>query len=227
MERELRALGKVLRAEEKPCIYVLGGAKAEDAAAICEYVFSHGTADYVLTGGVIGHLFLHAQGVALGEATVDYLKSRDFLQYVPAIQNLLATYPDKIRMPVDFGVNVAGRRLDVGLQDLPTPYSIFDIGVKTVAAYGPLLDRAKIIVLSGPMGVYEQDAFMVGTKGIFEKVAKSSAFSVAGGGNTIEALEKLGLTDDISYISTGGGALIEYLTGKTLPGVQALLTKRD
>jgi phosphoglycerate kinase len=227
MERELRALGKVRRAEENPCIYVLGGAKAEDASAICEYVFSHGTADYVLTGGVIGHLFLHAKGVDLGNATVDYLKSRDFLQYVPAIQNLLATYPDKMWTPVDFGVNVVGKRLDVGLPDLPTSHSIFDIGEKTVAAYGPLIDKAKIIVLSGPMGVYEQDAFMVGTKGIFEKVAKSSAFSVAGGGNTIEALEKLGLTNDISYISTGGGALIEYLTGKTLPGVQALLTKGE
>jgi phosphoglycerate kinase len=227
MERELRALGKVRRGEEKPCIYVLGGAKAEDGAAVCEYVLGHGTADYVLAGGVIGHLFLHAKGVALGEATVDYLKSKNFLQYVPTIQNLLTKYPDKIQMPVDFGVDVEGKREDIGVQDLPTAYSILDIGSKTVEAFSHLLGKAKIIVLSGPLGVYERDEFMLGTKGVFEKVAKSTAFSVTGGGNTIEALEKLGLTDDISYISTGGGALMEYLIGKTLPGVQALRKKGD
>jgi phosphoglycerate kinase len=218
MERELQALGKVRRGEDKPCIYVLGGAKAEDGAAVCEYVLSNGTADYVLTGGVIGHLFLHAKGVALGEATVNYLKNKNFLQYVPKIQELLKKYPDEIRMPVDFGVDLNGKREEVGLQDLPTDHSIFDIGLKTVEAFSLLLEKAKIIVLSGPMGVYERDEFLLGTKGIFEKVAKSTAFSVTGGGNTIEALEKLGLTDDISYISTGGGALMEYLIGKTLPG---------
>jgi phosphoglycerate kinase len=227
MERELRALGKVRRGEEKPCIYVLGGAKAEDGAAVCEYVLGHGTADYVLAGGVIGHLFLHAKGVALGEATVDYLKSKNFLQYVPTIQNLLTKYPDEIQMPVDFGVDVEGKREDIGVQELPTAYSILDIGSKTVEAFSHLLGKAKIIVLSGPLGVYERDEFMLGTKGVFEKVAKSTAFSVTGGGNTIEALEKLGLTDDISYISTGGGALMEYLIGKTLPGVQALRKKGD
>jgi phosphoglycerate kinase len=225
MERELRALGKVRRGEEKPCIYALGGAKAEDGASVCEYVLGHGTADYVLAGGVIGHLFLHAKGVALGEATMGYLKSKNFLQYVPKIQELLKKYPDEIQMPVDFGVDVKGKREDVGLQDLPTAHSILDIGSKTVEAFSRLLEKAKIIVLSGPMGVYERDEFMLGTKGIFEKVAKSTAFSVTGGGNTIEALEKLGLTEDISYISTGGGALMEYLIGKTLPGVQALRKK--
>jgi phosphoglycerate kinase len=222
MERELRALGKVRRAEEKPCIYVLGGAKAEDAAAVCEYVLSHGTADYVLTGGVIAHLVLHAKGVDLGNTTVEYLRKKDFLQYVPKIQDLLTAYPDKIWMPVDFGIDVAGTREDIALKDLPTEYSIFDIGPKTVETYTPLLETAKIIVLSGPMGVYERDEFQVGTAGVFNVVAQSNAFSVAGGGNTIEALEKLGLTEKISYLSTGGGALMEYLTGKTLPGVKAL-----
>jgi phosphoglycerate kinase len=227
MERELRALDKVRRGEEKPCVYVLGGAKAEDGAAVCEYVLGHGTADYVLAGGVIGHLFLHAKGVALGDATVDFLKSKNFLQYVPKIQDLLKKYPREILMPVDFGVDVKGKREDIGLQDLPTAHSILDIGSKTVEIFCHILEKAKIIVLSGPIGVYERDEFMLGTKGIFEKVAKSTAFSVTGGGNTIEALEKLELTDDISYVSTGGGALMEYLTGKTLPGVQALRKKGD
>jgi phosphoglycerate kinase len=227
MERELKSLDKVMRGEEKPCVYVLGGAKAEDGAAVCEYVLGHGTADYVLAGGVIGHLFLHAKGVALGETTVDFLKRKNFLQYVPKIQELLMKYHSEIIMPVDFGVDAEGKREDIELQDLPSAYPILDIGLKTVEIFNQILEKAKIIVLSGPIGVYERNEFLLGTKGIFEKVAKSPAFSVTGGGNTIEALEKLGLTDNISYISTGGGALMEYLTGKTLPGIQALRTKGD
>ena len=222
MERELKALDRVKRAEEKPCIYVMGGAKADDAASISNYVLSHGTADYVLTGGVIGQLFLHAQGVNIGDGNVKYLEKKQFLQYVPRIQELFKKFDGKILTPEDFGVEVDGKRRDTILKDLPTKYSMYDIGSRTVERYAKLLTTAKIVVLSGPMGVYEREEFMLGTKGVFEAVAKSKAFSVAGGGNTIEAIEKLGLTGKISYISTGGGALMEFLTGKTLPGVEAL-----
>ncbi len=222
MERELRALDKVKKAEERPCVYVLGGAKAEDAAAVCDYVLGHDTADHVLTGGVIGNLFLYARGVDVGKPNAEYLEKRGFNQYAPKIRELFKEYEGKILTPVDFGVDAGGKREDVELKDLPTEYSMFDIGPKTVAEYRPYLTRAKIIVLSGPMGVYEREEFILGTDGVFKAVARSKAFSVAGGGNTIEALEKLGLTEKISYISTGGGALMEFLTGKTLPGVKAL-----
>jgi len=222
MERELKALNKAKNAEEKPCIYIMGGAKADDAAAISSYVLGQGTADYVLTGGIIGQLFLHAQGVNIGEENVKYLEAKQFLQYVPKIQELYKKYSGKILAHEDFGIDVNGKRGDITLKDLPTKYPICDIGAKTVERYAKILKTAKIVIISGPMGVYEKDEFLLGTKGVFEAVAKSKAFSVAGGGNTIEAIEKLGLKDKISYISTGGGALMEFLTGKTLPGVEAL-----
>jgi len=222
LERELKVLDKVKRAEEKPCIYVMGGAKADDAEAISDYVLGHGTADYVLTGGVIGQLFLFAQGVDIGDINVRFLEKKKFIQYIPKIKELFKKYDGKILLPEDFGIDVNGKRKEITLNDLPTSYSMFDIGSKTVKKYIELLKTAKIIVLSGPMGVYEREEFILGTKRVFEAVANSDAFSVVGGGNTLEAVEKLGLSDKISYISTGGGALMEFLTGKILPGVKAL-----
>ncbi|MEM3356983.1 MAG: phosphoglycerate kinase, partial [Candidatus Bathyarchaeia archaeon] len=106
----------------------------------------------------------------------------------------------------------------------PTEYSIFDIGSKTVENYAKLISKAKSIVVSGPMGVYENKEFNYGTKKVFEAIANSKAFSLAGGGNTIAAIQEYGLTNKISYISTAGGALIEFLMGKKLPGVVALDT---
>ena len=225
MERELLALGKVRRAEDTPCVYVLGGAKADDAAAVCTYVLEQKTADYVLAGGVIGHLFLHAKGVDIGKPNVEYLENKKFMQYVPQITQLFDKYPEKIVTPIDFGIDENGKRRRISLTDLPADYPIFDIDVETIEAYRPYLEQARTVVISGPMGVYEREDFMVGTRGIFNVITDNDAFSVAGGGNTIEALERLGLSQKISYISTGGGALMEYLTGKLLPGVEILTTK--
>jgi len=223
MERELNALIRAKAAREKPCIYVMGGAKAEDAAAISDYVLSNKKADYVLTGGVIGHLFLYAKGVDIGEPNIQYLEKKDFLQYIPKIKELYTKFNDQIFTPQDFAVDFNGKRKEIDLEDLPTEFPIFDIGSKTVKTYSELLKNSKIIVISGPMGVYERTEFIKGTKGVFEAITKTKAFTVSGGGNTIEALEKLGLSQNISYISTGGGALMEFLTGKTLPGVDALI----
>ena len=108
------------------------------------------------------------------------------------------------------------------LQSYPLNYSIFDIGSKTVEDYAKTISSAKSIVVSGPMGVYENPQFNYGTKGVLTAIADSKAFSLAGGGNTIAAIEEYGLTKKIGYISTAGGALIEFLMGKKLPGVVAL-----
>jgi phosphoglycerate kinase len=123
---------------------------------------------------------------------------------------------------VDVAVDVGGKRREILVAKLPTEFSIFDIGAKTVDAYAKLIAKAKSIVVSGPMGVYENKEFNYGTKKVFEAIANSKAFSLAGGGNTIAAINEYGLTQKIGYISTAGGALIEFLMGKKLPGVVAL-----
>jgi phosphoglycerate kinase len=222
MERELASLSRVLESPEKPCVFILGGAKGDDALEISKYVLENGIADYVLTGGVAGHVFLVARGFDLGKANMAFLERKELLGFVPGIRELMQKYPEEIKVPLDVAVEVADRRKEISVDELPTGYPIFDIGAITVESYARIIRSAKSIVVSGPMGVYENSEFIFGTKGIFGEVADSQGFSLAGGGHTVAALQELGLSSKISYISTAGGALIEFLMGKKLPGVVAL-----
>ncbi len=222
MERELKSLSRALEKPEKPCVYVMGGAKADDSLEISKYVLSNGIADYVILGGVTSQLFLAAKGVNLGKKTMDFLAKKELTGLIPGIKELMQKYPDKIMVPVDVALDMNGKRKEIGVESLPTENSIFDLGAKTVENYAEIISKAKSIVVSGPMGVYENKEFNYGTKKVFESIANSGAFSLAGGGNTIAAIQEYGLTKKISYISTAGGALIEFLMGKHLPGVVAL-----
>ena len=211
-----------LEKPEHPCVYVMGGAKADDSLEISKYVLGNGIADYVLVGGVTSQLFLAAKGVDLGKKTMDFLAKKELTQFMPGIKELLAKYPDKIVLPEDVALDVEGKRKEISVSKLPTENSIFDIGKKTVEKFVDIISKAKSIVVSGPMGVYENKEFNYGTKKVFEAIANSKAFSLAGGGNTIAAIQEYGLSKKIGYISTAGGALIEFLMGKKLPGVVAL-----
>jgi len=222
MERELKSLAKALEKPEKPCVYVMGGAKADDSLEISKYVLGNGIADYVVVGGVTSQLFLAAKGVDLGTGNMAFLEKKELTGLIPGIKELMQNYGDKVQVPVDVALEVKGKRKEIPVSKLPTEFSIFDIGTKTVENYAKLISKAKSIVVSGPMGVYENKEFNYGTKKVLEAIANSKAFSLAGGGNTIAAIEEYGLTKKIGYISTAGGALIEFLMGKKLPGVVGL-----
>jgi phosphoglycerate kinase len=226
MERELESLRRVVEEPEKPCIFILGGAKVDDSLDISRHVLKNNIADYILTGGVVGHLFLVARGVDLGKYNVEYLKKQNALGLISGIKELIEKYREKIKTPVDIAINIKGKRKQLLVDDLPTEYPIFDIGKKTISQYNQIISGAKSIVISGPLGVYEQDNFFEGTKGVLEAVALSKGFSLAGGGHTIAAIYKLGINNKISYISTAGGALIEYMMGRKLPGV-SMISKRQ
>ena len=170
----------------------------------------------------MGQVFLAAKGVDLGKPNMDYLEKKELMSLLPGIKALIQEYPDKIKTPQDLAVEVHGKRKEISVNELPTEYPIYDIGTKTVDDYVKTIRKAKSIVISGPMGVYEKKEFSFGTKRILEEIANSKAFSLAGGGHTISAIEEFGLTKKISYVSTAGGALIEFLMGKKLPGVVAL-----
>jgi len=185
-------------------------------------VLDSGIADFVLTGGVAGHVFLVARGFDLGRGNMEFLERKGLLGFVAGIRELMERYPDRIKVPLDVAVEVDGKRKEISVDELPTDYPIFDVGAITVESYGRIIRDARSIVVSGPMGVYENSEFVYGTKRIFTEVADSQGFSLAGGGHTVAALQELGLSDKISYISTAGGALIEFLMGKKLPGVVAL-----
>jgi len=222
MERELKALSRVLESPEKPCVFILGGAKADDSLQISKYVLDNNIADYVLTGGITGHLFLAAKGYDLGKPNMELLEKKELMGLIPGIKELMEKYPGKIETPVDLAIEVEGKRKEITIEELPTEYPIYDIGTKTIERYGQIISNAKSIVFSGPPGVYEKEEFVKGTRGLFEAIANSSAFSLVGGGHSVAAVHSLGLANKMGYISTAGGALIEFLMGKELPGVAAL-----
>lgn len=227
MERELKALGRVLHAPQKPCVYILGGAKADDALQISQYVLENTIADHVLTGGVVGHLFLAAKGIDLGKPNMEFLRKKELTKFIPGIKKLMSQYPGKIEVPIDLAVEANGKRLEMSVDQLPTDHPIYDIGEKTIMKYRDVIQRAKSIVISGPLGVFENKEFAAGTRKTLEAIASSQAFSLVGGGHTIAAVEELGLAGKMGYVSTAGGALIEFLMGGQLPGVLALESAAD
>ena len=222
MERELEALAKALESPEKPCVYILGGAKADDALRISKYVLDNDIANYVLTGGVAGHLFLVAKGIDLGRPNIEFLQKKKLIDFVQGIRELIREYPERIKTAPDLAIDMEGKRREINVEELPTGYSICDIGTRTIQQYAEIIEKAKSIVVSGPVGIFENEEFAKGTRMILEAVAHSQAFSLVGGGHTVAAVEQLALEQKMGYISTAGGALIEFLMGEELPGVTAL-----
>jgi phosphoglycerate kinase len=165
---------------------------------------------------------LVAKGVNLGEGNMKFLEKKELMGLVPGIKELMKQYPGAIITPVDLAMDVNGNRKEIAVDDLPTDNNIFDIGTKTANKFADIILKAKTIVVSGPVGVFENPEFRKGSKIVLEAVAESDGYSLVGGGHTVATVEKLGLTDKMSYVSTAGGALIEFLMGKQLPGVVAL-----
>lgn len=222
MERELKALKKVVGKPEKPCVYILGGAKAKDSVGIAEYVLGKGIADNVLTVGLVGHLFLSARRYDVGSANRALLEKKGFMEQVSRAEDLLNRFGGQVKTPVDLAVDIKGKRSEISLMQLPTEHPIKDIGAKTTEGFRKIIGDAKTIVMNGSAGVFEEKPFIKGTKAILTAISKSKGFGMVGGGHTLAAAHKLNLINKISFVSTAGGALIDYLTGKKLPAVEAL-----
>jgi phosphoglycerate kinase len=222
MERELKALERIRSVEHRPIIYILGGSKVKEGVEIVEYVLSNDRADRVLTGGLVAQLFLVARGLDTGFLNRKALSDKGLLELVPRAKSILDRFDGKVLLPVDFAVNLDGRRKEIQMINLPTDYEIWDIGERTMVLYENVLKTAKAVMMHGPMGVYEVEPFLEGTAKVFQAAVLSQAFTVAGGGHTIAALSRLGLYDKVSYISSGGGALLESLMGKKLPALEAM-----
>ncbi|MGQ9514425.1 MAG: phosphoglycerate kinase [Thermoproteota archaeon] len=222
MERELVALSKVVGKPEKPSIYVIAGAKPKESFSVARHVLSNGIADDVLTGGLVANVFLKAKGLELGVVNDNILEKKGFKQFLLGAKDMIQNFSERIVTPVDLAVDVQGRRNEITIDDLPTNYYIKDVGKKTVELYSRLLMQAKSIVVNGPLGVYEEDEFAYGTREILHVLTKTKAFSVVGGGHSLAAVYKFGYEQKLPYVSTAGGALISYLSGEVLPGIEAL-----
>ncbi|OGS63205.1 MAG: phosphoglycerate kinase [Euryarchaeota archaeon RBG_19FT_COMBO_69_17] len=224
MERELVMVGRALQSQERPKIAVFGGVKADDSIAISRHMLEKDVVDKVLTTGGVANLFLHAQGIDPGAPTTDFMRKEveGYDGFVGTCKELLAKFPGRILVPTDVVVNDRGRRKPLPVASLPSDLPVHDIGLDTIARYVEEILRARTVILNGPAGVFELEEFSVGTREVFRAVAETEAFTVVGGGHTVAAMEKFGLQERIDHVSTGGGALINFLAGKELPLVTAL-----
>lgn len=218
--RELEALQRVLKKPAKPIVAIVGGAKVSSKLSLLKQLVS--MVDVLIPGGGIANTFLKAQGHEIGVS----LYENDLLEEARAILKLAKETGCKIPLPTDVVVgksfNDSCPAYNKSLAQVANDDMIMDIGPDTIARYIDILVSAKTIIWNGPVGVFEFPQFSYGTRALAIAIAKSDAFSIAGGGDTLAAIDLYNLTGQISYISTGGGAFLEYLEGKTLPAVAVL-----
>lgn len=220
LEKEIQYVGQAVTNPLHPFVAIIGGAKVSDKIGVISNLLDK--VDTLLIGGGMANTFLAAQGYKMGKSLVEEDK-------LDLAKELLAkAKKNKVNMllPTDLVMAAAfapdAEHVTEKVKNLNQAYMALDIGAETSKAYAEALADAKIIVWNGPMGVFEMDAFCKGTEAVAKAVAKSRATSIVGGGDSVAAIEKLGLAKRITHISTGGGASLEYLEGKVLPGVAAL-----
>jgi phosphoglycerate kinase len=222
MEKELTTLEKTVKNPEHPSVFIFGGAKFADGITTIDRVLSNNIADHVLLTGLTANAFLKAKGIQLGEKNEQAFGEEGTPEIFAEIQKVYKKHEQRIHLPIDFAIEENGKRKEITLQQLPAPNQLSDIGTKTIQDYKKILSTAKTIFISGPCGVFENPLFGKGTEEIFKYITQSKAFTIAGGGHTVAAIEQMKLRDKISHISTGGGALEKFMMGEKLAVVEAL-----
>lgn len=221
MESEILSLDRGLNGE-RPCVYVLGGAKVDDSLRVANNVLSKGSADLVLFTGIVGNVVLAAAGFNIGQHNMDLIEKLGYASYISPVRTMLKEFGDKIRYPTDVALNMDGKRVEVSIKEMGrSPYPSNDIGLETIVSYTTMIESAGTVILNGPAGVSENPDFAIGTHEII-RAAANSDFSIIGGGHISAEVHRLGMDSQFSHISTGGGACIEYLSGTELPGIKAL-----
>jgi len=218
MEKELRYLGSILTQPERPFVAILGGAKVHDKIGVIQNLLPK--VDRLLIGGGMAFTFLKAQGYEIGRSLLDS-------EGIEFARRVLQEADQKIVLPVDVVVapspEAEAQAQVVPIDQIPPDQMGLDIGPQTVARFSEMIRSARTIVWNGPLGLFERATFAAGTRGVLQAVAESGATSILGGGDTAAAAEQLGFADRITHISTGGGAALEFLEGRTLPGVAVLM----
>lgn len=220
MEREVAALGRVLRQPDPPLVVILGGAKISDKIGVIANLLTR--ADAILIGGGMANTFLRAQGREIGRSLVEEDKVAEAKRLLAAAEERGVTLVLPIDVVVALEVSADAPRRTIAVEAVHPEERILDIGPLTVAAFSKHIASAKTIVWNGPMGVFEVEPFAAGTRAVAEAVAAANAFTLIGGGDSVAAIEQAGLTGRISHVSTGGGASLEFLEGRELPGVAVL-----
>ena len=225
MNNELSKLDQALEHPQRPCLAVLGGVKVDDSIEVAENMLRNGIADELWPTGGVANLLLDLAGYDIGEGNREFLKSqigKHWQSTVKRARDLIADHGDKIHLPVDLAANIEGNRVDIPLTDFPIEAPFHDIGIKSVFHISAAIKRAGTIILNGPAGVFENNDFALGTIEMLNACAESPGFAVMGGGHTATLVAKRGLASKMGHVSTGGGACLDYIAGRPLPGVVSL-----
>ena len=220
MEQELEYLGRAVANPEHPYIAILGGAKISDKILVVETLLAK--CDKLIIGGGMANTFLAAQGLDMQDSLVESSS-------LETAKNIMKKSGDKLILPVDAVIadkfDAEANTQVVDVDQIPAGWRMLDVGPKTISLYQKELDGAKLIVWNGPVGVFEMPKFAEGTFALARMLAESKAITVIGGGDSASAVKKAGVAKQMTHVSTGGGASLEFLEGKELPGVAALLDK--
>ncbi|WP_413307295.1 phosphoglycerate kinase [Bacillus sp. 1P10SD] len=224
MEKELEVLGKALSNPERPFTAIIGGAKVKDKIGVIENLLE--LVDNLIIGGGLAYTFVKAQGHEVGKSLLEVDKidlANSFMEKAKE-KGVNFYMPVDVVVADDFGADANSKV--VAIEEIPADWEALDIGPKTREIYADVIKKSKLVIWNGPMGVFEIDKFAGGTKAVAEALAEAEGtYSVIGGGDSAAAVEKFDLADKMSHISTGGGASLEFMEGKALPGVVALNDK--
>lgn len=223
IEKEVKFLGEAVENPERPFVAILGGAKVKDKILVIEKLLEK--VDTLIIGGGMSNTFLKAQGYEIGKSILD----EERLAYAAELIKKAEEKGVKLLLPVDIiGAKEFSNEAECGQFDadsLPADWMSLDIGEKTIALFCEEINKAKTVIWNGPLGVFEMSNFAQGTMKVAEALAKSSGVTIIGGGDSAAAVEQFGLADQMTHISTGGGASLEFLEGKELPGIAVLQDK--
>ncbi|MBS3062202.1 MAG: phosphoglycerate kinase [Candidatus Diapherotrites archaeon] len=222
LHKELSALQKISSLKDGRLL-ILGGAKPADSIAMLSYFLDSKKTDRVLLAGVLAEVFLKTSNFSFGKKDF-FLQEKGYLKLLPVAKDLFSKHRDKIVLPLDFAVlDDKKKRVELLLSQFPSSNPTMDIGKKTIALFSKEIKKSRLIVFNGTIGVFEQKGFEAGTKKIFSAICRNKAFSLIGGGDTVTAAKQLKFSfERFGHVSLAGKALLEYLSGQTLPGLAAL-----
>ncbi len=221
MEKEVSTLSRVFSGAPRPVVMVLGGTKVDDSIDVARHVLEHGIADQVIVIGVVANVFLIAAGYNIGKPSTQLIAQLKYQPEIDKAREILSLYRDRVLMPDSVAVRQENRRVEYPVDKIPDDTPVLDLGMDSLVAMVQTLKKSGTVVFNGPAGVFEDADFATGTYELLRAASKVE-FSVVGGGHTAAVIEKMGIERDFTHISTGGGACIEFLTGKKLPAVDAL-----
>ncbi len=221
-EREYESLARLREAPERPCVFLLGGTKIQEAFPMMAAALRDGAVDRVLTAGLVANVMLVAAGVDIGAPSLEFIRQSRLEPFVDESKTILAEHGERVVLPRDVAVVADGARREMAVADLPVAEQIVDLGTSTIADYAAQIAACGTVFANGPAGVFEQPATELGTKVLWRAMAATKGYSAVGGGDSVRAVNRFGLADGFDYVCTAGGAMVQFLSGKPMPVIEAL-----